>query len=166
MHELTISFLISSFFSVCLWDLWCVTKTYQDTAIWQRGHVIDHNLLEWRTCGRNVSESIYCHLGGEREENMCVCWNQCSFPCSSYFQGPIKWNHTSGTKLMHIPRGRWVLCCSACVSCYGACTWWVGGPEFYKPNPPLRLATVAFLLSPSPWDLRSFALTECKQSPV
>lgn len=108
-------------------NLWYTTveQTYQDTAIWQRGHVIDHNLFEWRTTGWNVAETIYCHLGerGRGGGKICVCWNLThspghSFICSSLFQGPIKWNHTSGTWLMHI------------VS-------WVSQSWLCKPNPPL-----------------------------
>lgn len=84
----------------------------------------------------NKLKYIWTHLlsSRRREENMCVRWNLTHSPggsivCSSLFQGPIKWNHTCGTQLMDIPGGRCILCCVACVLCYGVCTWWVGGPE-------------------------------------
>lgn len=100
----------SKFFSnfLCLLG-WCVRnkQTYQNTAIWQRRHVVDHNLLEWRTSGRNVQEPIYCHLGEERgtleSESFSwmqffmllkflgrhkvkpYIWNQCTFPEENAF---------------------------------------------------------------------------------
>lgn len=99
----------------------------------------------------------------EREENMCPRWNLnhspgCCFPPSSHFQGPVKWNHTSGTKLLHISRGKCVLCCGACVLCYRVLHILSGWARVDCINPTLHLASAAFYSS-SPSDFHPLALS-------
>lgn len=47
-------------------EIFCTVNelSYQNAAVWQSGHVIDHNMSEWRASSRNVPEPIYCHLRG------------------------------------------------------------------------------------------------------
>lgn len=76
-----LNFLISAYFPCWtfqrsdvdpIWNQWHVRNnyTYQDTAIWQCGHVIDHNLFQWGTSSRDVFEPIYCHLGRVRGKDL------------------------------------------------------------------------------------------------
>lgn len=123
------------------WTLMCVRneQTYQDAAIWPCGHVIDHNLFEWRASFRNTSKLIYCHL--TREENMLILWN-----VNNSLQGPIKWNHTSGTKLDHIPWGNvFYVAAHMCYVMESAHGKRLGQGWLNKPNPPLSHS--CFLLS-------------------
>jgi hypothetical protein len=48
--------------SKSLWNVAKSERTYHNTSIRQRGHIIDHNLFEWWASCWDVSESIHCHL--------------------------------------------------------------------------------------------------------
>lgn len=115
---------MSSLFEIC----GRVEQTYQDAAIWQGGHVIDHNLSEWRTTGWNVSEPIYCHLGGETGTYVwtvgiwLILLDALLF-ASPYLRAPwvkpFSWTPTKDNSWRKV----------FFYVVVQVCTWWVGGPE-------------------------------------
>lgn len=137
--------------------------TYQDTAIWQCGHVIDHNLSQWRASSRDVFEPIYCHLGRVRGKDLSMLesesfWMQ--FSSLLTFPGPHKvkpyiWNKTNANSVFYVGGHM----CYVMECAHGE---WVDQSLIVQTQPSswpqlLLLQIFVHLL---------WALTECIQSPV